>query len=84
MVLGVSLFAPHPVARSKEVRVLADSWMQQMTLPFLASLLCPAPLKELATLLGMPVSALLTLDASRAPVFKEQLAHWSVVLQVDH
>jgi len=80
MVLGVSLFAPHPVTRSKDVRVLADPWVQQMTLPILASLLCPAPLKELATLLGMPVSAILTLDASRALVFEEQLACWSVVL----
>jgi hypothetical protein len=54
--------------------------MQQMTHPVLASMFCPTPLKKFATLLGMLMCALLALDTSRAPVFKEQLARWSVVL----
>jgi len=53
-----------------------------MTLPILASMFCPTPLKELATLLGMLMCAVLALYTARAPVFEEQLACWSVVLCV--
>ena len=45
---------------------------------------CPTSLKKLATLLGVLMCALLALDTSWAPVFKEQLAGWSVVLWVSH
>ena len=56
--------------------------MQQGTLPVLTSMLCSASLDELPALFRMLMDAVLTLDSSRAPVVKKQLADLSCVVWI--
>jgi hypothetical protein len=56
--------------------------MQQGTLPVLTSMLCSASLDELPALFRMLMGAIQTLDSSRAPVVKKQLADLSCVVWI--
>ena len=82
VIFGVTFFTPSLVAGPKEVRVVANLWMQQGTPPVLTTMLCSASLDELPALFRMLMGAILTLDSSRAPVVKKQFADWSCVIWI--